>query len=90
MQRQPVESEAVKSVGYDGRHQTLAVEFREGRLYEYLEVPERTYRELMEAESIGNFVATKIKPCFKFRRRGRRITASSPSSARRSPSRARR
>jgi KTSC domain len=69
MQRQPVESEAVSSVGYDARRRTLAVEFREGRVYDYLEVPEETYRELMEAESIGNFVSTRIKPNFRFRRR---------------------
>jgi hypothetical protein len=45
------------------------VEFREGRVYEYLDVPEATYRELMKADSIGNFVSTRIKPYFKFRRR---------------------
>jgi hypothetical protein len=69
MQRQPVGSEAVNSIGYDPRRRTLAVEFRKGRVYEYLDVPEATYRELIEAESIGNFVSTRIKPYFRFRRR---------------------
>jgi hypothetical protein len=64
--RKPVESEAVSSIGYDGQHQTLEVEFKEGRVYRYLGVPERTYRELMRAGSIGRFVATKIKPKFNF------------------------
>jgi KTSC domain len=63
MRRHPVESEGRL------RGQTLAVEFREGRVYEYLDVPEATYRELMKADSIGNFVSTRIKPYFKFRRR---------------------
>jgi KTSC domain len=69
MRRQPVDSEAVNSIGYDARQQTLAVEFREGRIYDYLGVPEETYRELMRADSIGKFVSTRIKPHFKFRRR---------------------
>ena len=41
---------------------TLEVEFHDGRVYQYFPVPEVTYRELIGAESIGNFVATRIKP----------------------------
>jgi KTSC domain len=69
MRREPVKSEAVSSVGYDVRKRTLAVEFRGGGVYDYLEVPKETYRELLTAESIGNFVSTRIKPNFRFRRR---------------------
>jgi hypothetical protein len=66
MQRQPVESEAVNSIGYEKT--ILEVEFHDGRVYRYFPVPEAVYRDLMNAESIGNFVATRIKPCFKVRR----------------------
>ena len=66
MQRQPVESEAVHSIGYDKT--ILEIEFRDGRVYRYFPVPEAIYRDLMNAESIGNFVATRIKPYFKVRR----------------------
>ena len=67
MRRLAVQSEAVSSVGYDGKARTLAVEFREGQVYEYLEVPETIYRELLQAESIGNYVNTAIKPRFRVR-----------------------
>jgi hypothetical protein len=87
MPRQAVESEAVNSIGYEAENQILAVEFREGRVYDYIKVPEETYRELMKADSIGNFVSTRIKPHFKFRRGA---TAGSPSSALRARSEARR
>jgi hypothetical protein len=98
--RKSVDSEAVNSIGYDGQHQTLEVEFREGRVYKYLGVPERTYRELMRADSIGRFVATKIKPKFKFSpvvtsiakaRKDRRVSSESrPKPGAGSPSPARR
>jgi hypothetical protein len=66
VQRQPVESRAVNSVGY--KAPILEVEFRDGRVYQYYPVPEPMFRELMTADSIGNFVATRIKPRFRFRR----------------------
>lgn len=62
MQRQPVESEAVNSIGH--QETVLEVEFSDGRVYRYFPVPESTYRDLINANSIGNFVATKIKPNF--------------------------
>ena len=90
MRRRPVQSEAVNSIGY-GR-MTLEVEFHYGRVYQYFPVPEVTYRELIGAESIGNFVATRIKPHFRVRRlqtpTAQALSAGSPSSARRSRSRA--
>ena len=86
MQRQPVESEAVNSIGH--QETVLEVEFSDGRVYRYFPVPESTYRDLMNADSIGNFVATKIKPNFDVQRTGprgspERLSAGSPSSARR-------
>jgi KTSC domain len=66
MRRQAVESRAVNSIGYESM--TLEVEFRDGRVYQYFPVPEITFRELMSADSIGNFVATRIKPYFQVRR----------------------
>ena len=86
MQRQPVELEAVNSIGH--QETVLEVEFSDGRVYRYFPVPESTYRDLMNADSIGNFVATKIKPNFDVQRIGPRgspgrLSAGSPSSARR-------
>ena len=62
MRRRPVQSEAVNSIGY-GR-MTLEVEFHDRRVYQYFPVPEVTYRELIGAEAIGNFVADQDQAAF--------------------------
>ena len=64
MQRVPVVSEAVRSIGYDGG--TLEVEFADGDVYRYFEVPEAVYGELMLSESIGRYVSTRIRDRYRF------------------------
>ena len=59
MQRVPVISEAVRSIGYEGG--TLEVEFDDSGVYQYFDVPEPVYAELMLSESIGRYVATRIR-----------------------------
>ena len=44
MQRQPVESSSLASVGYEERTRTLEVEFHNGGVYQYLEVPASVHR----------------------------------------------
>jgi hypothetical protein len=66
MQRAPVESRALKSVGYDADARTLELEFSSGSRYQYFEVPEFTYRALMHAKSKGQFFQTSIDGKFKF------------------------
>ncbi len=61
MVRQPVESSAISSVGFDPVSQTLEVEFRRGqRVYRFFGVPEFLFRGLLAAKSKGHFVATRI------------------------------
>ena len=68
MERTPVTSSNVKSVGHDKDSNTLEVEFSSGDLYQYDGVGQEDYAELMEAQSIGKHINTKIKPKFKARR----------------------
>jgi hypothetical protein len=64
MKRDAVVSSAVRSVGYqDG---TLEIEFVSGRVYQYFDVPERLYQELMRATSIGTFFNERIRDRFRF------------------------
>ena len=67
MERTAVESSSVLSVGYDERSHELEVEFRNGRVYRYLQVPVAAYRLLLQARSIGTYVNTVIKPRFEAR-----------------------
>lgn len=61
MQRTPVTSSNIASIGYDPKQEVLEIEFRDGCIYHYLAVPEMLYRGLMTASSHGNFLDTHIK-----------------------------
>jgi hypothetical protein len=77
MQRERVDSSSLTSVGYDAGSETLEVEFRNGGVYRYLEVPEDEWQSLQSAESKGSYLNTHIKPRHPYRklappRQGRR------------------
>jgi hypothetical protein len=69
MQRQPVSSSAISSVGYDERESVLEVEFRSGAVYDYLEVPPKIWAALLAAPSKGRFVSRRVRDRFPFVRR---------------------
>lgn len=68
MERQPVKSSNIAEVGYDPATRTLEVAFRTGAVYQYLEVPETVYRELLSSESVGNFLNVEIKKNYQARK----------------------
>ena len=45
MKRQHVESSNIESIGYDERSQTLEIEFLNGGVYQYFDVPVNMYPE---------------------------------------------
>lgn len=65
MQRQPVISKRISSVGYDRATRTVEIEFSGGAVYRYTPVPVYVYRELLDAPSKGDYVESVIKPRFK-------------------------
>lgn len=69
MERQPVKSTNVKTVGYDTKEKTLEVEFRSGGIYQYAGVQPEMYADLLASESIGRFISQVIRAG----RRGLRI-----------------
>jgi hypothetical protein len=66
--RQVVSSQIIHSVGYDSESSTLEVQFRNGWIYEYEDVPEAVYRALMAAESHGKYLKRNIVEQFVTRR----------------------
>ncbi len=66
MQRQPVDSTSLVSVGYEEPTRTLEVEFHNGGVYQYLGVPPFTHRGLLQAESMGAFLNKCIKPYYRY------------------------
>lgn len=67
MERIPVESSSIASVGYDDARCELEIEYRNGGSYRYLLVPKAAYRLLLQAPSIGEYVNRVIKPRFEAR-----------------------
>ena len=61
MNRIPVASHNIYSVGYDSNSKVLEIEFNTHSVYRYYEVPEDVYDELMAAESKGSYFFKKIK-----------------------------
>ncbi|HEX7238804.1 MAG TPA: KTSC domain-containing protein [Longimicrobiaceae bacterium] len=61
MNRTPVSSSDLASVGYDSQTRTLEAEFLSGSIYQYSDVPEHLYRGLMAASSHGSYFAAHVK-----------------------------
>jgi len=59
--RTPVSSSAMRSVGYDAGERVLEIEFPNGDLYRYFDVPESVYDGLMDAESRGTYCHRNIR-----------------------------
>jgi hypothetical protein len=62
--REPISSSTVASVGYEEDSMTLEVEFVKGTVYQYPNVPREIYEELMGASSKGNYINTVLKARF--------------------------
>jgi len=61
MKRKSVESSNLASVGYDAAKQILEIEFNHGGIYQYFDVPQDVYDELMDADSHGRYFVHNIK-----------------------------
>ena len=60
MQRAPLRSRALVSAGYDAAAQILELEFHNGRVYRYREVPPGIFDFLLRTPSKGSFVNRMI------------------------------
>lgn len=61
MLRTPVISSNLQSVGYDSSSKVLEVEFTNGSVYQYSNVPKLIYVGLMNATSHGKFFHAYVK-----------------------------
>jgi hypothetical protein len=66
MQRTPLKSRAVVSAGYDAESRVLELEFHNGRVYRYRDVPEGVYQFLMRTESKGGYVNRMIQDRYSY------------------------
>lgn len=68
MNRTPVISSNVASIGYDTNTMMLEVEFTNGSVYQYFDVPETEYEALISASSVGKYLNQNIKARYRYAR----------------------
>ena len=61
-------SNVIKSFDYDEKTQTLRVEFNNGSVYKYHDVPEKDYKALKSSPSVGQYFNTHIREKYGFDR----------------------
>jgi len=57
----PINSEVLRSVGYDPDQRILEIEFVSGSTYRYFDVPDDLYVALMAADSHGELFSARIR-----------------------------
>ncbi|MBN1332065.1 KTSC domain-containing protein [Candidatus Dojkabacteria bacterium] len=65
MERTSVNSSNIASVGYDAG--TLEIEFNSGSIYQYFDVPETVFDEIMEASSHGQYLNRHVKNAYQYK-----------------------
>lgn len=65
-----VVSSNINSIGYDEKTLTLHVEFSNGAIYQYHDVPKEIYEKLLASASIGKYLYQNIKNIFRYSRIG--------------------
>lgn len=66
MERFPINSDALASLGYDMVRRVLEVEFTSGRVYQYFDVPPREVRQLIDAPSRGGYFSRCVRDRYAF------------------------
>jgi len=69
IKRIPVASSNIASVGYDKEAHILEIEFHHGAIYQYVDVPEKVYEELMSSPSQGAYFKNELKDKFKYQKK---------------------
>jgi hypothetical protein len=60
-----VTSSCIASVGYDDTSYVLEVEFKEGHVYRYFDVPEPVVREFLGSPSLGRYLNAAIRDAYR-------------------------
>jgi len=65
LERQPVKSRILRTLGYDESTKILEIEFQTGLVYQYAGVPLKVYRELIRSDEIGKYFTDKVRNRFR-------------------------
>ena len=70
MDRVPISSTNIISIGYDEPTETQEVEFGSGQIYQYYNVGPQLHEQLMAAPSKGQFLNVYIRNAYPYSRVG--------------------
>ena len=70
LERQPVKSRILRSVGYNDSTKILEIEFHTGLVYQYSGVPPKVYADFMHSDEIGKFFSEKVRTQFRTKQVG--------------------
>jgi len=62
------ESSNIARFGYDETNQVLFVEFTNGNVYQYFDVPNTVFEQMKTAPSKGSFLAQGVKGTYRYAR----------------------
>jgi hypothetical protein len=65
MNREPVVSSNIRSIGFDESTSTLEVEFKTGSIYQYMSVSKDLYERFVRAGSKGSFFDRYVREKFR-------------------------
>jgi hypothetical protein len=68
MEMHNVDSSNVAAVGYEEDSQTLQVEFNNGSTYQYFDVPQAIFDDLLGASSVGQYLNKIVKGTYRYSR----------------------
>lgn len=66
MARHDLNAYDISTIAYDEKTETLTLLFPSGEVYEYYNVPENIYRDLMIAKRLSRFISRRIKKKFRY------------------------
>jgi len=68
IKRIPIASSTIATVGYDKEAHILEIEFHHGAIYQYVNVPEKVYEDLLNSPAKGSFFMNEIKGTFEYQK----------------------
>jgi DNA segregation ATPase FtsK/SpoIIIE-like protein len=68
MEREPVNSSTIISIGYEPTSGTLEVEFKNSGVYQYYNVPDPIFQTFMASDSKGKYLNVYVKPVYPYSR----------------------
>jgi len=66
MNREPVQSSNIAEIGYDEASETLEIQFLNGSVYQYFDVPVTIFEGIMNPGSKGEYLAQYVKGRFRY------------------------